>query len=155
MNYSIKKIESKDRKELITLEIMNSLPQWFSPPEDIIAKSRLHRDFPFWAASDGDKAVGFVSIKLHNEFTADVYVIGVLEEYHRCGIGHALLSAVEDYLRTEGYKFLTVKTLDSSAEYEPYERTRSFYRKYGFYPLEVFPLFWDIDNPCLLMCKSI
>ncbi len=78
MNYSIKKIEDKGKKELITLEIMNALPQWFSPPEDIIAKSRLHRDFPFWAASDGDKAVGFVSIKLHNEFTADVYVIGVL-----------------------------------------------------------------------------
>jgi len=48
-----------------------------------------------------------------------------------------------------------VKTLDSSAEYEPYERTRGFYLKNGFYPLEVFSLYWNEDNPCLFLVKYI
>ncbi len=155
MKYQIMKIEDSDAKEKITLEIMNALPKWFSPPEDIIKKSRQHRDFPFFAAFDGKNAIGFIALKIHNEFTADIYNLGVLEAYHRAGIGSALLAAAECYLRSEGFKFLTVKTLDSSAEYEPYERTRSFYRKSGFYPLEVFPLFWNIENPCLFMCKCL
>jgi len=54
-----------------------------------------------------------------------------------------------------GFKYLTVKTLDSSVTYEPYEKTRNFYRKLGFIPIEVFPLFWDKDNPCLFMAKNI
>ena len=37
----------------------------------------------------------------------------------------------------------------------PYARTRSFYYKMGFVPLEVFPLFWDEDNPCLFLVKHL
>ena len=53
------------------------------------------------------------------------------------------------------YKFLTVKTLDESAAYEPYNATRAFYNKEGFYPLEVFTTFWDEENPCLFMIKVL
>lgn len=76
--------------------------------------------------------IGFIALKVHNEYTVEMYNLGVLEEYHRQGVGHAMLTAVESYCRERGYKFITVKTLDSSAEYEPYERTRAFYRKKGF-----------------------
>lgn len=50
---------------------------------------------------------------------------------------------------------MTVKTLDESAVYEPYNGTRAFYKKEGFYPLEVFTTFWDEDNPCLFMVRVI
>lgn len=63
-------------------------------------------------------------------------------------------ACVED-CRAHGYEFLTVKTLDESAEYEPYNGTRAFYKKEGFYPLEVFTCVWDEDNPCLFMVKVI
>jgi len=82
-------------------------------------------------------------------------VIGVLEEYHRRGVGAALISRAEQFCRDGGYRFLTVKTLDSSAEYEPYERTRAFYKKMGFYPLEVFKTFWNEENPCLFLAKYL
>lgn len=84
-----------------------------------------------------------------------MYNLGVLEEYHRKGIGHALLNDVENFAKENGYKFITVKTLNASVQYEPYERTRAFYYKNGFYPLEVFPLFWNKDNPCLFLAKYI
>ena len=59
------------------------------------------------------------------------------------------------FCKENNYKFLTVKTLDESAIYEPYNGTRAFYRKEGFYPLEVFTCVWDEENPCLFMVKVI
>lgn len=110
---------------------------------------------PFFAAYKDDDVIGFIAIKIHNKYTAEIYNVGVLEEYHRNGIGSKLLLETENYLKENGYKFLTVKTLDESVEYEPYERTRAFYYKNGFYPIEVFPLYWNEDNPCLLLAKYI
>lgn len=106
--FEIAEITDKDLKTNITLEIMNSLPKWFSPPEDILKKSVAHRDMPFFAAFDETKVVGFVALKVHNKYTVDMYNLGVLEEYHRQGIGHALLMAVESYSKENGYKFITV-----------------------------------------------
>jgi GNAT superfamily N-acetyltransferase len=153
--FKVDKIIDKDLKTSITLEIMNSLPKWFSPPEDISKKSVVHRDMPFFAAFDGTKVIGFAALKIHNKYTVEIYNLGVLEEYHRQGIGHTILMAVESYSKVNRYKFITVKTLDPSSQYEPYERTRAFYFKNGFYPLEVFPLFWNKDNPCLFLAKYI
>ena len=52
-------------------------------------------------------------------------------------------------------EYLTVKTLDESRECSSYEKTRLFYLKAGFKPLEVFPMLWDEYNPCLFMAKYI
>lgn len=151
----IRKVENLDEKTRITLEIMNALPEWFSPPEDIVNKSVIHRDYTFIAAFDGDKAIGFAALKIHNQYTADIYNLGVLREYHRMGIGHQLLEACVQYCKENDYKFLTVKTLDESAVYEPYNGTRAFYKKEGFYPLEVFNCVWNEENPCLFMLRNI
>ena len=155
LTFRVEEISDKDLKSGITLEVMNSLLKWFSPPEGIQKKSLEHRDMPFFAALDGTKVIGFVAVKVHNEYTVELYDFGVLEEYHRQGIGHAMLMTVESYCRENEYKFITVKTLDSSVKYEPYERTRAFYVKNGFYPLEVFPLFWNKENPCLFLVKCL
>lgn len=63
---TIKRVEDLDEKTRITLEIMNALPEWFSPPEDIVNKSVIHREYPFIAAYDRGKAVGFAVLKIHN-----------------------------------------------------------------------------------------
>ena len=151
----IKTVEKPDEKTAITQKIMHSLPAWFSPPEDIERKAVVHRDYPFFAAYNGDEPIGFAALKIHNQYTADIYNIGVLEEYHRQGAGRRLVEAAERYCRDNGYVYLTVKTLDSSAEYEPYARTRAFYAKMGFIPLEVFTTFWNEDNPCLFLAKHL
>lgn len=78
----IKKVENSDEKTRITLEVMNALPEWFSPPEDIINKAEIHREYPFVAAYDACQAVGFAALKIHNQYTADIYNFGVLREYH-------------------------------------------------------------------------
>ena len=151
----IENVENKDEKTKVTLEIMNALPEWFSPPEDIERKSEIHREYPFIVAYDDEKAVGFVAIKMHNHYTAEIYDLGVLREHQRRGIGHRLIEACVVYCKEQGYQFLTVKTLDESADYEPYNGTRAFYKKEGFYPLEVFTCVWDEENPCLFMTKVL
>ena len=99
--------------------------------------------------------MAFAAIKVHNPYTADIYNIGVLEEYHHQGLGHQLITAILNWCRKEKFVFLTVKTLDESAEYPPYDSTRAFYRKEGFLPLEVFSTFWDEDNPCLFLARTV
>lgn len=152
---TIKQVENADEKTRVTLAVMNALPEWFSPPEDIVNKSVIHREYPFFVAYDGDTAIGFVALKMHNEYTTDIYNLGILKEYHRRGIGHKLMEACTQFCKERGYRFLTVKTLDESAVYEPYNGTRAFYRKEGFYPLEVFTCIWDEENPCLFMIKVL
>lgn len=151
----IRKLEDADEKTRVTLEIMDALPEWFSPPEDIVNKSVIHREYPFIAAYEGENAIGFAALKIHNQYTADLYNLGILKKYHRMGIGHGLIGACVQYCKENHYKFLTVKTLDESAVYEPYNGTRAFYKKEGFYPLEIFTTFWDEENPCLFMVKVI
>ena len=81
--------------------------------------------------------------------------MGILSQYHRKGIGHALLNAAEIELRNAGVKFLTVKTLSESRESKEYAQTRKFYLKMGFTPLEEFKTLWDDFNPCLFMVKVL
>lgn len=114
---SVKEVADKDIKKAITLKIMHSLPDWFSPPEDIEKKAIIHKDYPFFSAYEGDNAIGFLALKLHNEYTAEIFNMGVIKDYHRKGIGDALVKAVEAYCKSKGLKYLTVKTLDSSAHY--------------------------------------
>ena len=81
--------------------------------------------------------------------------MGVLQEYHRRGVGKLLINVCEKYCIDNKIEFLTVKTLDASRESESYKKTRLFYQNIGFKPLEVFPLLWDENNPCLFMAKYI
>ena len=152
---NISAVEQPDEKTAITLKIMHSLPAWFSPPEDIEKKAIIHRDYPFFAAYDDGAPIGFFALKIHNSYTADIFSLGVLKKYHQQGIGRRLIETTERYCTDNGYLFLTVKTLDSSVEYEPYEQTRAFYQKMGFIPLEVFTTFWNEENPCLFMAKYL
>jgi len=152
---SIKEIKDPEKKTKITQKIMHALPLWFSPPEDIEKKAIIHRDYPFFAAYDGEEVIGFVALKIHNKYTADIYNIGILKQYHAKGIGHRIIEKCVDFCKDKNFIYLTVKTLDESAEYEPYNATRAFYLKEGFIPLEVFTTLWNEENPCLFLVKKV
>ena len=81
--------------------------------------------------------------------------MAVLPEFHRRGIGRALLLHAETMLALDGVEFLQVKTLAASRPDEGYERTRAFYFAYGFRPLEEFQELWDAENPALQMIKVV
>ena len=150
-----KEITSAEEKAAICNNILRALPNWFGDEESLVDYVAGTKDKPFYGLFDGDAPVGFVSILVHNKYTAEIYVMGILEAYHRQGLGKKIVETCEDYCRAHGMEFLTVKTLDSSREDAYYARTRMFYESVGFKPLEVFPTLWGPVNPCLFLVKTV
>ncbi|WIV12756.1 GNAT family N-acetyltransferase [Proteiniborus sp. MB09-C3] len=146
--------EGTEKSDICEL-VLRALPTWFGIEEAIKEYINGVKDKAFLSAYIGDVPVGFLSIKDHNEFTSEIYVVGILKELHGRGMGKRLVKAAEDILINQNKKFLTVKTLGSSHPDEGYKKTRKFYRAVGFYPLEEFTEIWGKENPCLLMVKNI
>ena len=71
-----------------------------------------------------------------------------------CQVGGGVRHA-EDVLRSQGVRFLQVKTLSPRRACEHYDRTREFYLAMGYVPLEEFPLLWDERNPALQLVKAL
>jgi len=141
-------------KENIASAILNQLPEWFGLPDSTNEYIACSEKMPFWAYFDGEKPVGFIVLKETGKFTAEIYVMGVLKELHRRGIGYQLWDAFVEYAREEGYEYIQVKTVQKG-HYKEYDMTNAFYEKLGFRELECFPTLWDAWNPCQVYVKYI
>jgi ribosomal protein S18 acetylase RimI-like enzyme len=142
-------------KSHVCTPIIRSLEKWFGIEEAIVHYSNTIDHLPTWLASDGNHVVGFLSIKQHTPFSAEVYVMGILIEAHHRGIGRALIEHSQEWLRGRHVEYLQVKTLGPSDPDESYAKTRAFYEAVGFRPMEEFKQLWDADNPCLIMIKKL
>ena len=100
-----------------------------------------------FGVQENSGVIGFISLTLHNDSTAEIYVMGVQPSHHHKGIGNALLEHCENYLVNRGFHFLTVKTVSPSRECENYAKTRKFYEAMGFHPLEELKTPWGEANP--------
>ena len=155
MSAELNEVFDQEIKSRICNDILRALPDWFGNEAAIIDYSNKVKDMSFCSAFADERPVGFAAIKDHNPYTAEVCVMGILSGYHRRGIGKKLICWCEEYCLENKQEFLTVKTLDGSRESKSYEKTRLFYFALGFKPLEVFPYYWDKDNPCLFLAKHI
>lgn len=151
----IRTVSKATEKSNICELVLRNLPQWFGIEESIKEYVNGVKDEIFLSAYVGDIPIGFLSIKDHNKFTSEIYVLGILKEFHGKGIGKKLIKAAEDILVKQDKKFLTVKTLGDSHPDENYKKTKKFYSAMGFYPLEEFTEIWDKGNPCLFMVKTL
>ncbi len=151
----IRPVHSQDEKSRICRMVLQSLPEWFGIPEAVDSYVDEVRNMATLAASIDGKDCGFISINRPNEFTAEIHVMGILKEFHRHGIGQALVIAAELELIAQTFRFLQVKTLSPSRENSEYEVTRKFYLKMGFVPVEEFKTLWGEANPCLQMIKAL
>jgi len=136
-------------------QILATIPDWFGIPEanaDYVAEAERN---PTVVAEVGAATVGLVTIVRHSPSAAEVHLMAVARSHHRQGIGSAMLLATEDHLRSDGVRFLQVKTLADTDPDPNYAETRAFYRAKGFVDLEVFPTLWDPSNPALQMIKSL
>lgn len=150
----IKFITNIDEKEDIASTILSQLPEWFGLPESANEYIQNSKTMPFWAVFDKDKPIGFIVLKETSNATAEVYVMGVLKEYHRKGIGRLLFESFQDYAIEHGYEFIQVKTV-KKGHYKEYDITNAFYEKLGFKEMECFPTLWDEWNPCQVYVKYI
>lgn len=151
----IKEIKDEEEKKKISTSILESLPNWFGIQESRQEYISESSNLPFFAAFDESKPLGFISIKENNQYTAEIYVMGVLPDCHNQGIGTSLFNRVLQWVKEKGYEFLQVKTLDESHPDIYYAKTRKFYASVGFKPLECLPELWGEENPCLIMIQHI
>ena len=138
--------------------ILRSLPEWFGIESAIDEYVRETARLPTFVGSfDGEeeqRAAGFLSLKLHNPYSAEIYVMAVRREAHGRGVGTALVAAAESFLNERSIEYLQVKTLGPSRPSSNYAATRAFYEAKGFRPLEELHGLWE-GNPCLIMVKRL
>ena len=147
-------IENPEEKSQICEKVLRALPKWFGIESAIQDYIKDVQAMETWAVVDSE-AIGFLSLNKHSRSTAEIHVMGFLPEYHGKKLGNDLISAAEKSLMSQGFKFLTVKTLSESRPDEGYDRTRRFYLRSGFSPLEEFKTLWGEANPCLMLGKAL
>lgn len=150
-------------------DILGELPEWFGPDQFTDEYEEAARKFPNYLAVDGPSTLdgvpdgstvpvedvsGILLLDPRYDSTAEVHLLAVRRKHHRSGIGRALLRRVEDDMRAQGVRLLTVKTFGPSRPDPGYDQTRAFYEAVGFLPVEEFPDLW-VENPCLLMAKVL
>jgi ribosomal protein S18 acetylase RimI-like enzyme len=106
-------------------------------PESVIAM--LHTSNRGWVAVDAGHVIGFV---MGNQQTGEMWVIAVLPDYENRGVGRRLLTLVEDWLWSTGWKALWLTT-------DPDENFRAvgFYRRLGWVD-------WKFENGDRFMRKN-
>lgn len=152
---SITRVTNPREKSQICEEVLRALPQWFGIEEATRSYILGVAQTDFFVIRLGPLAIGFISLVHHNEFTSEIYCMGLFQEVHGRGLGKQLLNEAENFLKGQRKKFLTVKTLGDSFPDPGYERTKQFYRAVGFIPLEESTEIWGPQVPCLFMVKVL
>lgn len=128
VSVSLRSLSEADLESV--LEVARALPQWFTPT----GLELMQVDLPYqkgWIAWEGSRPLGFISFFV-NQAKGEIGWMGVLPDQQRKGLGKQLLNRLVEDLRSNGVSELYVRTLGDSVEYEPYAKTRAFYRANGF-----------------------
>lgn len=150
----IVQMERPEEKMRVVRYILESLPTWFEQTEGREQYIRESAEQICLCAYEEEKPIGFVCLKETGKATVELAVMGVLEEYHRSGIGRKLVLQAKQIAYAKGYSFLQVKTVQMGV-YEDYNRTNCFYLALGFQEFEAFPTLWDEANPCQIYVMAL
>jgi N-acetylglutamate synthase-like GNAT family acetyltransferase len=135
--------------------ILRALPDWFGLEDALQGYAATIPTLPTFLANMDGQTVGFLSLKQHNPYSAEILVMGILPACQHVGLGRMLMERAEAYAKSQQIEYLQVKTLGPSNDDASYAKTRAFYAAMGFRPLEEFTQIWDENNPCLIMVKRI
>ena len=86
-------INDESQKKTIAGQILNKLSDWFGVPKYTNEYIERSAKMPFWAYEKDGEYIGFISLKSTSEYTAEIYVMGVLPQFHREGVGRKLFDA--------------------------------------------------------------
>lgn len=147
-------LTNEEEKKHVTQMILEALPEWFGIPESREEYINESVDKIFFCAYDHNRPVGFLYLKETGSATIELYVMGILKEFHRHGIGRKLFENAKKVAMEAGYSFMQVKTVQMG-KYKEYDKTNQFYISLGFKEFEVFPTLWDEWNPCQIYLMAL
>ena len=136
-------------------EVLRSLPMWFGIEHALVMFADDSVRLPTFAAVEGTKVIGFISLLQHFPHAWEVHCIAVRAESRNKGYGKALMAHAERWLAGQGVSLLQVKTVAATSASKEYALTREFYFRVGYQPVEVFPELWDPHNPALQLIKVL
>jgi len=136
-------------------EILSELPEWFGLPESNRAYIDGLSHLPAAVAEHEGRIVGFLSLRLHSERSAEIEATAVTRALHRSGIGRELVSWALERCRSDGVVWLHVKTRGPSTPDPGYEKTRRFYMATGFDPLFESTTMWGPEDAALILVRKI
>jgi GNAT superfamily N-acetyltransferase len=139
----------------VCVPLLRLLPDWFGVETSILNYAREIEHLPTFLAKIDDRVIGFLSLKQHTLYSAEILIMAVHPDVQRSGIGRALVEAAETYARTLNIEYLQVKTLGPSNPDSGYAKTRAFYETLRFRPLEEFKQIWDENYPCLILVRRL
>lgn len=135
--------------------LLATVPEWFGLPDATQGYVDATRTLDNWAVRNtADEVIGLALTKWHFGRVCELELMVVDRQHQGQGVGTALVAAIEADARRRGATVLEVKTLGPSHPDPHYARTRHFYAREGFIPLEETDL-WGEDNPCLFMVKLL
>lgn len=150
----IKQINDSSEKMKISRSILENLSEWFELEE---GREKYILDSAgqiLIAAEAGGGYAGFICLGETGKDTAEITVMGVLNEYQRQGIGRRLIEKAKETSLSMGYSFIQVKTVKMGV-YDEYDRTNLFYISCGFKEFEVFPELWGKEDPCQIYVMAL
>ncbi|PQZ95979.1 GNAT family N-acetyltransferase [Arthrobacter sp. MYb227] len=135
--------------------LLETIPEWFGQPESNAEYIHAAHKKETWTvrAAEGI-VVGVTLIDRHFAHVAEIHLMIVAREHHGSGVGTAMINALEADAIDRSVRLLEVKTLGDSHPDAGYARTRHFYERMGFLPLEETDL-WGEATPCLIMVKPL
>jgi GNAT superfamily N-acetyltransferase len=140
--------------------ITESLPDYFT--SDVPAKAgRDAARHDGWVVADAEavagSVVGFAIAERKSARGAEILWMAVDPAWRGRGQGTVLLGRVLDDLAADGVSVVEVKTLDRSADYEPYRATRAFWEGRGFVQVDTIdPLpDWPPGNPAAIYVAAL
>ena len=141
----IRRATSEDLEACVA--VLAALPDYFTPDTHDDLRDRFDGCITY-VAVDGDTVVGCVLLQPQYE-SGEVYYAGVLPDRQREGVGRRLVASL---LEESDLAVIEVKTLDASANYEPYVATRAFWSAMGFVQIDcIDPLpGWNAGNPAAI-----
>ena len=83
--------------------------------------------------------------------TWNLLAIAVLPELQKCGVGRALVTAVEDRLRRDGQRLLLIDTSGTAA----FDHVHRFYRSLGFTPEARIRDYWAAGDDKVTFSKAL
>jgi GNAT superfamily N-acetyltransferase len=131
--------------------IIRGLPDFFT--DDVPDKIAHDLDAGHgWVVINDDGVVGFIVVECRSSRAAEILWIAVRHDQRNQGVGAALLEHALDALAADNITLVETKTLDASADYEPYIASRTFWEHHGFLHIDTIdPLpGWQPGNPAAI-----
>jgi len=119
---------------------------------DVGIAGGLDGDYPAFVVEDEGRVCGYVCVG-KTPLTAGtwhLYWICVHPESQRTGLGRALQSHIEQFIRSRGGERIVLETSGQTS----YELTRRFYRSAGYREVGRIKDFYKAGDDCVIFCKE-